>query len=89
MPPARFSISVARWPADPIEPTANVVLSPFAFAYASSVLKSVTGRSFAIATDSGAYATRAIGVKSLSTAYGTCFIVIGAVTNVDALNSSV
>ena len=52
-------------------------------------MTSVIGRSFAIATDSGALATSATGVKSWTTVYGTCFIVIGAVTNVDALNSSV
>jgi len=68
MPPARFSSSVARCPAEPIEPTANVVLSPFAFAYAMSDLMSVTGRSFAIATESGAFATSAIGTKSFSIA---------------------
>jgi hypothetical protein len=45
-----------------------VVLSPFAFAYAISDLMSVTGRSLAMATDSGALATRAIGVKSFSIA---------------------
>jgi hypothetical protein len=32
MPPARLSSSVARWPAEPIEPTAKVVLSPLALA---------------------------------------------------------
>ena len=54
--PARASNSVARWPAEPIEPTAKVVLSPLDFAYAISDLMSVIGRSLAIATDSGALA---------------------------------
>ena len=80
---------MARWPAEPIEPTAKVVLSPLDFAYAISDLMSVTGRSLAIATDSGALATSEIGTKSFSIPYGTSFIVIGAVTKVEALKSSV
>ena len=44
MPPARLSSSVERWPAEPIEPTAKVILPGLAFAYAISDLMSVTGR---------------------------------------------
>ena len=47
------------------------------------------GRFLLMATDNGALATSAIGWKSLVTEYATDFIVMGALTKVEALNRSV
>jgi hypothetical protein len=47
-----------------MEPTAKVILPGFALAYAMSDLTSVIGRFLLMATDSGAFATSATGVKS-------------------------